>query len=121
MHADEDVYRWVRETLIPTNQVVVATENDAIVGMMAVSKNQGVGWIDQLYLAPEAVGRGIGSLLIENAKSTLESPICLHTFQENMAARRFYEKHGFSILSLGDGSANEENCPDVVYEWRVRS
>jgi ribosomal protein S18 acetylase RimI-like enzyme len=48
----------------------------------------------------------------------LGSPIRLHTLQENVEARQFYEKHGFQILKLTDGSENEENCPDVLYEWR---
>ncbi len=80
--------------------MIVAVENHLIVGMMSLSKNQGAGWIDQLYLSPEATGRGIGSLLSQKAKSTLDSPICLHTFQENIAARRFYEKHGFQVIEL---------------------
>lgn len=119
MHSDENILQWIRETLIPTNQVIIAEENGIIVGMMALSKNGSMGWIDQLYLSPEAVGRGIGSLLVNTAKSTLRSPICLHTFQENIAARRFYEKHGFRVLEFSDGSANEEHCPDVLLEWRV--
>lgn len=47
-HSDENIYRWICETIIPANQVVVAVENDVIVGMMSLSKNEGVGWIDQL-------------------------------------------------------------------------
>ena len=33
------------------------------------------------------------------------------------AGSRFYERHDFRILELGDGSGNEEGCPDVLYEW----
>lgn len=119
VHSDESIYQWVVEKLIPTNQVIVAEENNTIVGMMALSKNHGISWIDHLYLSPTEVGRGIGSLLITAAKSTLGSPICLYTFQENRMARRFYEQHGFHIIKLTDGSENEENCPDLIYEWRL--
>lgn len=118
-HSDESIYKWISEVLIPTSQVIVAEEGDIVIGMMALSKREGVGWIDQLYLSPEAVGRGIGTLLIKTAKSMLGSPICLRTFQENAEARRFYEKHGFQLLELTDGSNNEENCPDMLYEWRL--
>ena len=86
--------------------------------MMALSKKESIGWIDQLYLDPAVVGRGIGALLVKAAKSALGSPIRLHTFQKNVKARRFYERHGFQILALSDGSTNEENCPDMLYEWR---
>jgi len=117
-HSNENILKWIREILIPDSQVIVAEENSIIVGMMALSKKEGIGWIDQLYLSPDAVGRGVGRLLVEAAKSILGSPVCLHTFQENVAARRFYEKLGFQIVKLSDGSENEENCPDVLYEWR---
>lgn len=89
------------------------------IGMMALSKNEGIGWINQLYVAPAFVGSGVGTLLVTKAKSILGSPIRLHTFQENAGARRFYERHGFKILEFSDGSTNEENCHDMVYEWRA--
>ncbi len=117
-HSDESIYKWIYETLIPTTQVTVAEENGVIVGMMALSKNEEAGWIDQLYLLPGSVGQGIGTLLITAAKFTLGSPIRLHTFQQNIAARRFYERHGFQEIACSDGRANEEHCPDVLYEWR---
>ena len=39
----------------------------------------------------------------------------LYAFQQNEAARRFYERHGFVAIAFGDGSTNEERCPDVLY------
>lgn len=117
-HSEESIHQWIREILIPAGQVTVAEENGLVVGMMALSKKESIGWIDQLYLDPAVVGRGIGALLVKAAKSALGSPIRLHTFQKNVKARRFYERHGFQILELSDGSTNEENCPDMLYEWR---
>ncbi len=121
VHSEESIYQWILEILIPTNQVIVAEENNIIVGMMALSKKEGIGWIEQLDISPEAVKRGIGALLVTAAKSTLGSPIRLHTFQENLGARRFYEQHGFEALEFNDGSTNEEKCPDMLYEWREGS
>ena len=85
---------------------------------MAVSKTADCGWIDQLYLLPGWVGHGIGTRLLELARRELPSPIRLYTFQCNDRARRFYERRGFEAISFGDGSGNEEKCPDVLYEWR---
>ncbi|MGE3511045.1 MAG: histone acetyltransferase, partial [Vicinamibacterales bacterium] len=31
--------------------------------------------------------------------------------------RVFYERHGFVAVAFGDGSGNEERCPDILYEW----
>src|SRR5512139_3680006 len=73
-HSDEAVYQWMRDILIPSNQVTVAERDNEIIGMMALSKVEKTGWIDQLYLHPDVVSRGIGSQLIERAKAELGSP-----------------------------------------------
>ncbi len=118
VHTDKAVCRWIRDHLIPSGRVTVAIHGGHIVGMMALSDDGAFGWIDQLYLHPRVVGSGIGTMLLECAKKDLGSPIRLYTFQANTGARRFYERHGFKALAFGDGSGNEEQCPDVLYEWR---
>jgi len=116
-HSDEDVRRWVRNTLIPTGSVTVGLQGNEIVGMMATSiDEQGCAWIDHLYLAPSSAGQGIGSALLMRALQSLPRPVRLYTFEENLGARRFYERHGFLPITYGDGSDNEEGCPDLLYE-----
>jgi GNAT superfamily N-acetyltransferase len=119
-HSDDDVRRHFATALIPAGSVTVAVAGSGgrpLVGVMAISRSAGVGWIDQMYLLPSAVGRGIGSRLLKHARSVLGSPIRLYTFPANDGARRFYERHGFRVVGFGDGSQNEERCPDVLYEW----
>lgn len=119
-HADDDVRAWVANVLIPRGGVSVAvarSSHEGVVGMMAVARQDGVGWIDQLYLHTSVVGRGIGTRFIALAIESLGSPVRLYTFQENAGARRFYERHGFRAIAFSDGSDNEEQCPDVLYEW----
>ena len=60
------------------------------------------------------VDRGIGTALLERAKTGLGSPIRLYTFPASVGARRFYDRHGFRVIALSDGSDNEERCPDVL-------
>lgn len=119
-HSAAAVRKWIDADLIPCGGVMVAESRGAEVrldGMMALSRKDGVGWIDQLYLRPSFVGQGLGSRLVAHAKTELGSPIRLYTFLANARARRFYEHHGFCVLEFGDGSRNEEGCPDVLYEW----
>jgi ribosomal protein S18 acetylase RimI-like enzyme len=117
-HTDEDVRDWIANHLLYNADVSVALVDGEIVGMMAVTHDEGVGWIEQLYVHPGFVGQGVGSQFIDRAKTKLGSPIRLYTFQTNEGARRFYERHGFKAIEYSDGSQNEEKCPDVLYEWR---
>jgi len=73
-------------------------------------------WITQMAVDPRLVGMGIGSLLLAQAVRTMSLPIRLYTFQANLGARRFYSRHGFVAVEFADGRANEERCPDVLYE-----
>lgn len=115
-HTDDAIHSWVRERLIPTGNVIVVLEGGCIRGFLATSRDSGHGWIDHLYLDPEAVSRGLGSVLLEEAKCALGSPIRLYTFQENNRARRFYRRHGFREIEFGDGASNEEKVADVLLE-----
>lgn len=118
IHSDASVREWIRTRLIPAGQTTVAVVGDEVVGLMAVSTRDGYGFIDQLYLHPEWVGCGVGTRLLERARHALPPPLRLYTFQCNERARRFYESRGFEAIAFGEGSGNEEQCPDVLYEWR---
>lgn len=120
-HAADDVRVWIREHLLPAGHTTVAVFDGQVVGLMAVAEDSDCSWIDQLYLHPDWVGRGIGSQLLSLALSELAPPVRLYTFQCNQAARAFYERRGFQAVAFGDGSGNEEGCPDVLYEWRPGS
>ena len=108
---------WIPGALIASGRTTVAVVDGQVVGFLSVSNDARGSWIDQLYLLPEWTGRGLGSELLELARGQLPAPIRLRTFQANQGARRFYERHGFRAAAFGDGSGNEERCPDVLYEW----
>ncbi len=76
--------------------------------------------IDQLYVAPDRLGEGIGRRLLDLAKRGAAGRLELWTFQENEQARRFYERNGFVPTEAPDGSGNEEGEPDVRYTWDPR-
>ena len=115
-HSPDEIRQWVAEELIPGGGVRVAELEGRIVAVIATSEREGVSWIDQLCVLPGFEARGLGSRMLAFAQATLPPPIRLYTFQQNAGARRFYERHGYSAIAFGDGSANEERCPDVLYE-----
>ena len=115
-HADDAVRAWTAAQLLPAGGTTVATVGGVIVGFVTLDHRDG-SWIDQLYLQPPWIGRGIGTRLLDHARAVLVPPIRLYTFQANERARRFYERHGFRPVAFSDGAGNEERCPDVLYEW----
>ncbi|MBZ9885433.1 GNAT family N-acetyltransferase [Mesorhizobium sp. CA10] len=113
LHTPEEDLFFIRDILLPEQQVTVAETAECIVGFIAAKGE----WVEQLYLDPAWTGQGIGSRLL--AQATAGIPVVkLHCFQANTGARRFYERHGFRAEALGDGSANEEGLPDILYVLR---
>ena len=112
-HTDEQVRAWIRDVLVPSGDTWVATMGGTIVAMLALHGED----LDQLYVAPQAQGLGVGSRLVEAAKRLSPGGLGLYTFQVNARARRFYERRGFVADAFGDGSGNEEGQPDVHYRW----
>lgn len=113
-HTDDEVRGWVRDRLIPNDEVWMADDDGRAVGMLALAP----GWIEQLYVDPLRLGEGVGSRLIGVAKARQPDGLQLWTFQVNERARRFYERHGFVAVETTDGASNQERQPDVRYEWK---
>ena len=119
-HSEPELREWVASVLVPSGGVTVAEVHRRVVGVMATARGEQVSWVNQMAVDPALVNQGIGSLLLAHAMRTLALPIRLYTFQANAGARRFYERHGFVPVELTDGQANEERCPDVLYELPSR-
>jgi GNAT superfamily N-acetyltransferase len=116
-HPDDDVRRWLGDELLPNTETWVAADPSAsgrVVALLALSD----ATVEQLYVAPDWIGRGVGRRLIDLAKRRRPDGLELYCFQANANARRFYERHGFAPVTFGDGSGNEERQPDVLYRWR---
>jgi ribosomal protein S18 acetylase RimI-like enzyme len=120
-HPEKELREWVASYLVPSGGVTVAELQGQVVAAMATEQSAAFSSITQMAVDPALVGQGIGSLLLAQAMRTLAPPIRLYTFQANSGARRFYERHGFQPIEFTDGQANEEQCPDVLYERKASS
>ena len=118
-HPQPELREWVASVLLPSGGVTVAEAQGRVVGVMATAHSEAGSWVNQMAVDPALVNQGIGTLLLWHAMRTLAPPIRLYTFQANTGARRFYERHGFVPIEFTDGQANEENCPDVLYELQT--
>lgn len=114
-HSDVEVRAWFAEVVIPTAEAWVAALSTGDIVAVVVLEADSIG---QLYVDPAWTGAGIGSQLLDFAKSRRPQGLHLRTFQANEGARRFYERHGFVAVGATRGD-NEEGAPDVRYAWRA--
>ncbi|MGM7700645.1 GNAT family N-acetyltransferase [Pseudalkalibacillus sp. Hm43] len=100
--------------ILPTEfKIEIAVVEEKVVGVIAYHDSQ----ISQLYIHTGYQRLGIGSRLLENAMAHSTGKLQVYTFEVNKKAQHFYEKKGFEII--GRGHENEENLPDILYEWKA--
>ena len=114
IHSFDNHLLYLKDTLVETNSVYLAIRRDEklLVGVLATDGD----FISQLYVHVNFQRRGVGNKLLDIAKEKSGGLLRLYTFERNHGAQRFYEKHGFELLSRGKN--NEEGLPDLLYEWR---
>jgi GNAT superfamily N-acetyltransferase len=123
VHPPEDVRRWVHGWFAGPGtgagrEVWLAEEDGVAVALLLLED----AWLHSLYVAPGRTGEGIGSALLDLAKSRRPHRLGLWVFQTNERARRFYRRHGFVEVRRTDGTGpdgNEEGEPDVELAWTV--
>ncbi|HYZ19497.1 MAG TPA: GNAT family N-acetyltransferase [Gaiellaceae bacterium] len=118
---DEALPRIADDIIARHEEVWVAEEDGRLLGFVAIRRSRRNGWevVEKLYVDPEAQNRGVGSALLDQAKALRPGGLVLWVFQENTGARRFYERHGFRLVTLRFGAAadNMEGEPDALYGW----
>jgi GNAT superfamily N-acetyltransferase len=112
VHSDDEVREHFASVVLPRRELWVIEIDGGLVAVLVLDN----GWLAHLYVDPEWTGRGLGSRLVNLAKALHPNGLDLWTFQSNVGARHFYERHGFAALDTTDG-ANEEGAPDVHYHW----
>jgi len=116
LHTDDETRSWFASIVGNRPSAWwLARQGGRVVGYMLIDGEH----LDHLYVHPEAQGRGVGSTLLHKARSLSPRRIALVTFQRNVSARTFYEKHGFRPLRFTAGE-NEEGEPDVHYLWEAK-
>ncbi len=118
VHDTKEVRRWMADEVVGRADTTVAEVDGTVVGLMVVDQAAaGAGWIEQLYLDPAWIGRGLGTRFIAEAKRRYPAGLQLWTFEANEPALRFYVREGFTAVERTDGRGNEERSPDVRFAW----
>jgi putative acetyltransferase len=105
--------RW-RNELLPAVEVVVAETGGNMIGFVTIDAD--TLYLDQLVVAPEYWGSGVGSALIAEARQLSPSGLDLDVNVDNARAIAFYGKHGFAIT--GDGKNPITGRPIHRMSWR---
>jgi GNAT superfamily N-acetyltransferase len=116
-HSDAEVRHYMGMVLPERAEVWVAALDEVPVAFLALH----AGWVEQLYVDPPHIRRGIGRALLTLAQDRNPTGLQLWAFEVNGRAQRFYEAHGFVAVERTDGSGNEEQAPDVRFAWRGRA
>jgi GNAT superfamily N-acetyltransferase len=114
LHTPQEDAWWFADRLYAANDVWLAEDGEGrAAGYIAFRPD----FIEHLFIRPDLQGAGLGLRLLEKARDAY-AELSLWTFQQNHRARRFYERHGFVVVTATDGADNEEKLPDVLYRWQ---
>jgi putative acetyltransferase len=105
--------RW-RNELLPVTAVVIAETKDGMVGFVTI--DAATRYLDQLVVAPEYWGSGVGRALISEAKRLSPMGVELDVNVDNARALAFYDKCGFAVS--GDGKNPITGRPIYRMSWR---
>lgn len=74
-------------------------ESGELAGVMGIQQLNEVTLIRHAYVRTKARGRGIGSKLLSHLCGMANNPLLIGTWADAKWAIKFYEKHGFRLLS----------------------
>ena len=94
--------------------VMVAERVGVIVGFIAITPR--AAKLNQLFVAPGAIGSGVGRALLAHAQVAMPHGFTLFTRPSNPKACRFYEKAG--MVALRDDVHPEYGDPITYYGWK---
>jgi GNAT superfamily N-acetyltransferase len=96
--------------------------NGELLGVMGIQSVQDVDLIRHAYILPAHQGHGIGGALLRHLRSLSMRPMLVGTWGAADWAIRFYERHGFALVSPGRKSVLLKtywNIPDRQIETSV--
>ena len=116
LHTDDETRDFIRR-VVGEAETWIADRDGEVVGF-AVIHNR---WLHHLYVDPSRFNTNTGGRLFERVCQEHPEGFQLWAFQQNIGARRFYERHGCALVRLTNGADNEEKLPDALYIWPAKS
>jgi len=76
------------------------TESGTLLGVMGIQQVEDVTLIRHAYVRTDSQKHGIGERLLVHLRALSHQPVLIGTWADAAWAIRFYEKHGFHLVSL---------------------
>ena len=99
--------------VLPRCDVRFALRGEELVGFVAANHES----VAQLYVRVGCHRQGIGTRMLDWAKSRSTGSLWLYTFARNRVACAFYERQGFAVAARGFEPT--WRLDDVRYVWRA--
>jgi N-acetylglutamate synthase-like GNAT family acetyltransferase len=80
-------------------------EDGELVGVMGIQPVRDVVLIRHAYVEPSRQGKGIGGALLEHLKRSAAGPLLVGTWAAAEWAIRFYQRHGFELVTPDERKA----------------
>ncbi|MEM8900594.1 MAG: GNAT family N-acetyltransferase [Bacteroidota bacterium] len=91
---DEDL--TISASFIQENIVMKALQNGQLIGFYSLVQKENEVWLDDLFIDPSVIGKGIGSILLEEAyEVVLKMEMNSLLLEADPHAEAFYLKKGF--------------------------
>ena len=121
--------QWVSNLDNPGRKTLICIGDDSFIGTSSFGKSRfekfsDWGEIISIYLLPDYLGKGYGKILLQAVISELEKMgyknIFLWVLRENIRARCFYERFGFSRTDdyLDDNIGGKE-LQEIRYIYKI--
>ena len=110
-HPLHEQLAYLHQKVLPSHRVRLAWRRNLLVGFLAANQES----VAQLYVKVGCHRQGIGSRLLSLAKLESAGTLWLFTFQQNIVARHFYERHNFRVVQFGFEPTWQ--LADVKYFW----
>ncbi|WP_082563883.1 MULTISPECIES: putative protein N(5)-glutamine methyltransferase [unclassified Nocardioides] len=107
---EQRVRQRLRDSLVPQHTWVIEADG-AFVGCVALRPAEDGPWLEHFYLDPSVQGRGLGSAVLHSLleRADADGQQVRVNVLHGSAARRLYERHGFTLES-----------EDPIDLWMVR-
>jgi ribosomal protein S18 acetylase RimI-like enzyme len=112
-NAVDDHRRFFETHVLAKSSVQMALLQGELAGFGAFTPES----VLQLYIDVDHLGQGIGTQLLDHAKTHSSGRLWLYTFVTNTRAQRFYEHHGFTVVERRFEPLMQ--LGDLRYEWRA--